>query len=76
MSLITKPGKHGTLYLFAIAYEDTCDRFNTGVSRIWAYDAEHAEEKFYDGDDSGWRATKIARVRESPAENRRAGVPS
>lgn len=72
-----KPGKHGTLHLFAIAYEDQFDSGNKGVMRTWAYDAEHAEEKFYDSDDAdGWVVKKIARVRATLAANRKAGVPS
>lgn len=76
-ALVSKPGKYGTLHLFAVAYEDSFDRFNRGVIRTWAYDAEHAEEKFYDSDDAeGWQVTKVAPVRDSLAANRKAGVPS
>ncbi len=72
----TKPGKYGTLHLFSVEYVDNCDAFNTGAQRIWAYNWEHAEEKFYDSceDDDGWRATAVKKVRESGAANRRAGV--
>lgn len=74
---ISKPGKHGTLHLFAVAYEDSFDPFNKGVIRTWAYDEEHAYEKFYDSDDAdGWTVTKVVRVRATAAENRKAGVPS
>lgn len=63
MQLVSKPGKHGTLFLFAVAYEDACDHFNTGTSRVWAYDWEHAQEKFFESDDAeGWRITKISKV--------------
>ncbi len=74
----SKPGKHGTLHLFEIAYTDKPERddgqpYYNGTSRVWAYDADHAVEKFYDGeDDSGWRATSIKRVSASPSAMRRA----
>jgi hypothetical protein len=65
---VSKPGKHGTLHLYAIEYGDV-----TGVGeaptyvstlRTWAYDIDHALEKFYDADD-GFKALKIARVPKS-----------
>lgn len=60
-----KPGAHGTLYLYAVPYQDGSDRDSCGTSRLWAYDAEHAAERFYDTDDTGWRVNgAITRVRE------------
>ena len=78
MKPITKPGKHGTLYLYEIAYTDRPERddgqpYYNDTQRVWAYDLDHAVEKFYDAEDSdGWRATSITRVPEggSPALRR------
>lgn len=58
----SKPGKHGTLHLFKVVYRDTCDADNTGVVRLWGYDAEHVRERFHEGDDDGWEIVKISRV--------------
>jgi hypothetical protein len=64
--LITKPGKHGTLYLFHITYRDVGEVTDFPFPcSLWAYDQEHAEERFYDSDDEGWRITKITRAREA-----------
>lgn len=69
----TKQGKYGTLYLFEISYRDRFDPFNTGTSRYWAYDSEHAVEKFYDSEDSdGWEATSFKRVPEHGLMHRAA----
>ena len=61
-----KAGRYGTLYLFRIVYEDKYDfaspRFSTSS---WAYDAGHAEDKFFDSDDQDWKIISIVRVRES-----------
>lgn len=45
----TKPGEHGPLYRFVIEYGDPGE----SVMRwqCWAYDAEHALEKFNDSDE-------------------------
>lgn len=63
---ITKPGKHGTLYLHRIVYRDRFDPdFGTDVARLWAYSSEHAEERFYESDDDeGWEVVEVTRVRE------------
>lgn len=67
---ITKPGRHGTLILHEIVYTDDgdggCPEFSV---RVWAYTIEHAVEKFYDTDDDGWKALRIAIVREAPKHN-------
>jgi hypothetical protein len=45
----TKPGAHGTLYLYAIEYDSPT---NLGAPRettkLWAYNSEHAMERFAD----------------------------
>jgi hypothetical protein len=55
---LTKPGKHGTLYHYVITYTDpTDDYFPDMTWKTWAYDSEHALDKFYDsGDDDGFKA--------------------
>ncbi len=64
-SLLKKAGKHGTLYLFRFVYTDIddscCPDFDCS---LWAYDREHAEDRFFDGPDAdGWRIVSCARVR-------------
>ena len=52
----TKQGKHGILYLYRVKYQDDWDSDNRGIANYWAYDSEHAIDRFYDvDDDSGWR---------------------
>jgi hypothetical protein len=61
---LTKPGQHGALYRYTIEYTDECDN-GFGVARwnCWAYNVEHALDKFDDGDDgAGWKALRVARV--------------
>lgn len=52
----SKPGEHGRLYLFEVRYRDAHDPcFPIFTWRTWAYDAEHAIDKFYmSDDDDGW----------------------
>jgi hypothetical protein len=51
----SKPGAYGTLYLFVISYTDRYDPCCPIMTwSTWAYDAEHAEERFYAADDEGW----------------------
>jgi hypothetical protein len=63
---VSKPGKHGSLYLYAITYVNAFDDPSClpMTWRTWAYSAEHAEERFYDSDDDGWKilSTKRSRV--------------
>jgi len=62
---VTKKGKHGTLYLYAVTYTDKSD-FAIGqlVQRVYAYSPEHALEIFYGAVDAdGWEAISVARVR-------------
>lgn len=64
-ALISKPGKHGTLYLFRITYRDAGDRYAFPIPcHLWAYDIEHAEDRFNDSDDDGWVIMDIAHARE------------
>lgn len=69
MSPRTKPGKYGTLYLYEIEYTDDTDPsgFGTDHVRYWAYDPEHAIDKWYNSADGdcGWRLLTIACVPES-----------
>lgn len=71
MTPIMKPGKHGTLYLYELVYDDGpdsgCPEFKT---RTWAYNMEHAIERFHESDGS-WRLIKIARVLEGGFADRK-----
>lgn len=64
MNAPSKPGAHGTLFRFEIAYCDDGDRHNGGTVRCWAYDAEHAEDVFYESPDAdGWEVLSVRRIR-------------
>ena len=70
---LTKPGRYGTLYRYRIMYRGTED--DPGQLdqpwHCWAYNLEHAEEKFYDcGDDDGWRIVSLARVSDAGSQHR------
>jgi len=58
----SKPGRHGTLYLYAVPYGEEGWH---GEWRCYAYDAEHAAMKFDDNEpDGGWvRTGQPVRVR-------------
>ncbi len=60
----TKPGKHGTLYLYELTYTDTSDPgMGESTTRLWAYNLEHVEDKFYGAPDTdGWTLLRAARV--------------
>lgn len=58
----TKKGAHGTLHLYVIRYYDTSERGNEWTTRKWAYDEEHARQKFYDGDSDGWAIESVKRA--------------
>ena len=66
MAYITKPGLHGTLYLYRIVYRnDGADDLERFTWRTYAYSTEHALDKFYDGPaDDGWKAVSIARAQQ------------
>lgn len=60
----TKPGLFGTLYLYRITYTDDSPEpsgFGEATCEVWAYNAEHAREKFFDTDDEGWRILAITK---------------
>lgn len=68
----TKPGAHGTLYLYEIIYTDPSEPGMGRMStRMWAYNLEHVEQKFYDSGD-GWEIISIARVPEGGGSTHRA----
>lgn len=61
---VTKPGAHGTLYLYELTYTDESD---PGIGelkqRMWAYSLEHVSDKFYTAEDAdGWTLLRAARV--------------
>jgi hypothetical protein len=59
----SKRGEHGTLYLFRVSYRDldpACPEFSWST---WAYDADHAVEKFSDDGDDGWKILSVRKVR-------------
>src|SRR5690348_16205027 len=63
MDPVTKPGQHGELYLHEIEYRDEDPAAPVFRTRVWAYNFEHALEKFWLGEDSdGWVVLRIARV--------------
>lgn len=63
--LLTKPGQYGTLYRFAVTYQDDGgDPGSRNIWSCWAYSGEHAEEKFLDSPDAeGWEVLSVKRVR-------------
>lgn len=69
----SKPGDHGTLYLYSIEYNDGPDgdpAFPIGErTSLWAYSMEHALERF-DESDEGFTAIKIARKLEDCGPSR------
>jgi hypothetical protein len=67
---VIRQGVHGTLYLYAVRYTDrgdeVCPEF---VWTCWAYNLEHAEDKFYETEE-GWRILSLARVGEGIDQHR------
>ena len=67
---VSKPGPHGTLYRYSIIYTDQGDSgFGEATWNTWAYDPQHAVDRFYESPDgdTGWVALRIARQQEAPA---------
>lgn len=65
MSFVSKPGKHGTLYQYLLRYKDKDDPASPTFDwKTWAYDSEHALDKFYDSDDEGWKIVSWERVKD------------
>ena len=61
---ITKAGRHGTLYRYAVTYTDKDDEgFGRHLWHTWAYDEEHALDRFYEDGDEGWKHLAIHRMR-------------
>ena len=62
---VSKPGKHGTLYLFRAEYTDRYDpAFGKDAVRLWAYHAEHAADRFVESADAeGWKLLSVEKVR-------------
>ena len=56
---LTKPGQYGTLYRWAIPYEE-------GIWHCWAYSVEHAEDKFLDDNEGDYRMTGAPRKVKAP----------
>jgi len=71
----SKPGKHGTLWLYRIVYRDDDLGSPTFSWNTWAYDEDHALEKWYGSDDdTGWKIVSgPTRVRESQGGKKRRG---
>jgi hypothetical protein len=62
---VTKPGRHGTLYLYEVVYRDRINSaFGNDTIRLWAYDREHLEERFYDDPDESWEIISVKRVQD------------
>ena len=70
---LQKPGKEGPLFFYRITY--TGREHDPSITPMtwstWAYNLEHAEDKFYDTDDGeGWEILSIARVLDSTSQHR------
>jgi hypothetical protein len=72
MRFVTKSGREGTLYLYALTYTDSSDPGCPRLTwRTWAYNLEHAELKFVEGEDSdGWTVLDVARVLDGVDQHR------
>jgi hypothetical protein len=59
--MTTKPGKHGTLKLYRVTYDDGPGSGMPEMTYLtWAYDWDHAQEKWFDGaDEEGFRLVSI-----------------
>lgn len=64
MTARTKPGKHGTLYLYEYTYRDVSGS-PTFKARAWRYSLEHLRDAFGDAPDAdGWELVSAQRVLE------------
>lgn len=54
---LTKPGKHGTLYRYRIAYEIDPGVWFTWST--WAYDADHAVDRWLETASDGYEDCQI-----------------
>lgn len=70
MDYRSKPGKHGTLYLWTVSYHDVPGPDGTyiGQWRTWAYNIDDAWERWYDslacGEEGFAAVGEFTRVRE------------
>lgn len=60
----TKPGKYGTLYLYRVIYRNRFVPDETFITNLWAYNPEHAEERFDDEGESEFRIVGMERARD------------
>lgn len=63
---VTKPGKHGTLSLFAVEYTggEGCPVFR---DHRWAYSREHIEQRIAEEFTAeGWTVLRFTRMTEGP----------
>lgn len=59
----TKPGKHGTLRLWKVTYKDSDNpAFGEDSFRKWAYNKEHIQDQFGEGEEESWEIVKIEPV--------------
>lgn len=69
----TKPGEHGTLYLYRITYKDATDSGAPEfTSDKWAYSLEHVDDITQDWGEDGWTVISVARVPEGGGSMHRA----
>jgi len=67
---VTRQGAHGVLYRYAVRYTDATDPgCPEDVWHCWAYNLDHAEDKFYETDE-GWHILSLARVGEGVSQHR------
>jgi hypothetical protein len=60
----TKPGKHGTLYLYEIKYTDDDPGFGENSWFTYAYNEDHAYERWQDSNvDVGFKFKSIGRAK-------------
>ena len=78
----SKPGKHGTLWLYRITYRDDSPGSPTFSGAWWAYDEAHALERFHDSDDgdTGWKIvsgpSRVPEIRGGKARHAMRGSKS
>jgi len=69
---LKKPGLHGTLYKFSIEYVSGPNDPGSPTYKwdCWAYNAEHALEKFNESDE-GFQAVRYARLNDGLPHNQK-----
>lgn len=65
--MTSKPGKHGTLHLYAIKYTDPDNEgFGQETGYRWGYNADHARERFEGHElNEGFQVIKVSPVVET-----------